>query len=142
MGKPIKIILDSLKADCKNDIESLEHYVNDIKAFTGLENNNSKLKREPVDKYGNSSLHIAAKKGHLNVAVVLIGLGFNPGIKNQFGNTPLHEAASWGHDEICRLLVKEGAKVDDPNDFGVTALEYWNSVGKDFGDKEKPQPED
>jgi ankyrin repeat protein len=46
-----------------------------------------------VDKYGNTALHDAAKKGHIECVQLLIANGANVKVQGDFGNTPLHLAA-------------------------------------------------
>ncbi|KAL4577960.1 hypothetical protein LXL04_014075 [Taraxacum kok-saghyz] len=71
------------------------------------------------DYDGRSPLHLAASKGHENIALYLIQQGVEVNIYDNFGNTPLFEAIKSGHDKVASLLVEKGAslKIDDSGSF-------------------------
>ncbi|PWA51284.1 potassium channel, voltage-dependent, EAG/ELK/ERG, Ankyrin repeat-containing domain protein [Artemisia annua] len=60
---------------------------------------------------GRSPLHLAASKGHEDIALFLIQEGVEVNISDRYGNTPLLEAIKSGHDDIASLLIKEGASL-------------------------------
>lgn len=60
---------------------------------------------------GYSPLSVAAKKGHVEIARLLINAGAK--IDEKVMATPLAIAANYGHVDMVELLVKHGAKIDD-----------------------------
>ena len=64
-----------------------------------------------LDK-GKTALHFAARRGHSQVAKLLLEYGAEKDIATAdvHGKTPLHIAAFHGHDEVVRLLLEFGAK--------------------------------
>lgn len=78
-------------------------------------------------------LHIAASKGYLNFAEVLVGAEANVLAQDKNGDIPLHLAAQYGHNEIVKLLVeKEADSVDNRNKDGDTSLHLaaWSKSNK------------
>ena len=69
---------------------------------------------------GLSRLHIAAKFGHIQTCMEI--LGKNPENKNPLTNgiSPLHLAAENGHFRICEMLLESG--IDDKNPRGRLGL--------------------
>jgi ankyrin repeat protein len=51
-------------------------------------------------------LHVAASRGHVEVARFLVGHGVRPTAQDNDGRTPLHEALSHGHMEVARFLFE------------------------------------
>ncbi|XP_073525972.1 LOW QUALITY PROTEIN: uncharacterized protein [Phyllobates terribilis] len=70
------------------------------------------------DYDGRTPLHMAASKGHKEIALFLLQQGAPVNILDNFGRTPLLEAIKKGHDEVASLLVDGGAKLtlDDAGD--------------------------
>lgn len=64
------------------------------------------------NKIGQTSLHVAAIWGHVEVAEVLLRNGANVNAVNQFGLAPLHAAAQGSRAGVAKLLMEWGA---DPN---------------------------
>ena len=85
---------------------------------------------EKKNKKGETPLHVACGKGHLDRVGQLLDEGANPNTQDNAGWTPLHEVASCGRIEIAKLLLKAGANptVPDPNE-RVTALHDAVSAG-------------
>ena len=54
-------------------------------------------------------LHVAASKGHHELAGMLIRSGADVNATDAKGQTPLHRAAAGGHDTAAGLLVAGGA---------------------------------
>jgi glycerophosphodiester phosphodiesterase len=81
------------------------------------------------DKTGETALHVAARFGHAECAVVLI-----QGTEQQKANlelteasfawTPLHIAAVDGHLQVAQLLIDAGAEVNKMDSSGWTAKEH------------------
>jgi ankyrin repeat protein len=68
---------------------------------------------------GESALMLAALKGHLEVAEILIKKGTDV---NKTDWTPLHYAASAGHVAIISLLLENSAYIDAESPNGTTPL--------------------
>ncbi|KAM3960989.1 LOW QUALITY PROTEIN: uncharacterized protein ACR2FA_004935 [Aphomia sociella] len=61
------------------------------------------------DNAGFTPLHVAAAKGHVRIARLLLQYGANVSAAAQGGIRPLHEAAENCHVEVIRLLLSYGA---------------------------------
>jgi len=70
-----------------------------------------------------TSLHYAARKGHLRVVQALIcKFKFeDPNVQTKSNWTPLMLAADKGHSDVCKLLLSKGAVADMENLQGNTA---------------------
>ncbi|WP_264683262.1 ankyrin repeat domain-containing protein [Wolbachia endosymbiont (group B) of Euphydryas aurinia] len=65
------------------------------------------------DNHGKTPLHIAAKRGLLDIAKFLLDKGADiDAQENKFGRAPLHLAAAKGHLDIVKYLIEKGADVD------------------------------
>ena len=64
------------------------------------------------DVNGDTALHLAASRGHIEVARALLQAGANARKSNNNGQTPLHLATMKGHLEIVRALLEAGAGAD------------------------------
>lgn len=80
---------------------------------------------------GLTSLHIAAKEGHLSVVEVLVENGADPNVRTvrrpdipflYFRDAALHFAGEQGHAAVVEYLLRNGAKVDARNSEGLTPL--------------------
>ena len=76
-------------------------------------------------------LHLAAGKGALGAAQVLVRLGAGVNLTDKDGWTPLHRAARYGHREVAHLLVSRGAKVGMQSKHGKTAAALAKDQGHD-----------
>ncbi|KJE88810.1 hypothetical protein CAOG_00391 [Capsaspora owczarzaki ATCC 30864] len=84
-----------------------------------------KTKRNPK---GETSLHVAAKKGAMDRLAELLEAGENLDDTDNAGWTPLHEACTHGHVEAVRMLLQYGANVNFPGFEKLTPLhEVLNS---------------
>ena len=63
------------------------------------------------NKFRWTPLHVAAKVGHKNVAIVLINAGANIELGDEEKKTPLHWAAMEGQDKCAELLTNAGADI-------------------------------
>ena len=61
---------------------------------------------------GSTALHQAARKGHKEIANLLINNGADVNAVTDNGVTPLHTSAGLGHKEIAELLIAKGANVN------------------------------
>lgn len=86
-------------------------------------------------EYGASTLLLAARGGHVEIARLLLDRGAKvDGRENVHGLTALMEAAGRGHEEIVALLIDRGARVDLATRnymlcSGSTALAYAAGAG-------------
>lgn len=76
----------------------------------------------PLDKYGNTLLHLAVKKQKANLARTLLESGVDVNIMDAKSNTPLHLVSQYGGKECAELLLEFGASVNVVNDYGNTPL--------------------
>ena len=78
-----------------------------------------------VDKYGQTALHFAAKKGYINIVKLLVDKGAIIDAKDsQYSVTPLHVAATVGHVEIVEYFLANGATIDIKNKNNQTPLHF------------------
>ncbi|XP_018399546.1 PREDICTED: ankyrin repeat and death domain-containing protein 1A-like isoform X2 [Cyphomyrmex costatus] len=84
---------------------------------------------DTTDKKGQTSLHCACAKEHLDAVEVLIGLGANVDAQDNDGNTPLHVATRTRHTGIAQLLLKAGANTELIDAEGFTPLHVAASQG-------------
>ena len=75
-----------------------------------------------VDKYGDTTLHLATENGHAAIVEYLVTRGADVNTINEDGDTALHWAAYCGHAAIVELLVSNGADMTAVNKGGDTAL--------------------
>ena len=73
---------------------------------------------------GRTPLHLAAERGHGQVADLLVRGGANLEAKDDNGRTPLHLAAENGQLNVAALLVNAGANQEAEEHSGWTPL-YW-----------------
>ncbi|KYN16469.1 Ankyrin repeat and death domain-containing protein 1A [Trachymyrmex cornetzi] len=84
---------------------------------------------DTTDKKGQTPLHCACAKEHLDAVEVLIGLGANVDAHDNDGNTPLHVATRTRHTGIAQLLLKAGANTELIDAEGFTPLHVAASQG-------------
>ncbi len=82
------------------------------------------------DNYNYTSLHLAAGKGYVEIARMLIDAGADVNVQNEWEQTPLHRAAIFGKVEIARMLIDAGADLDVQNEYGWTPLHMAASNGR------------
>ncbi|CAG9132042.1 unnamed protein product [Plutella xylostella] len=70
-----------------------------------------KMEADPSakDNAGFTALHVAAARGHVRIARLLLQYGANVSAAAQGGIRPLHEASENNHVEMIRLLLSYGA---------------------------------
>ncbi|KAK3830711.1 MAG: ankyrin repeat-containing domain protein [Linnemannia gamsii] len=81
------------------------------------------------DLHGCTPLHLAARRGHLEMVMVLLQLGGDMNSRGERQWTPLHESMSQNHANISSLLVASGTDVTAKNDAGETAEELGKRRG-------------
>ncbi len=82
-----------------------------------------------ADNQGNTPLHAAAGKGHIESVNTLLKLKADVNCTNNQGDTPLHLAASKGHVEVVKALLQKGAKANFLNSQGKTAKDLATQNG-------------
>ena len=73
-----------------------------------------------TDDLGNTPLHYAAHKGHIDIVDYLVNNGADVNAKDGGGWTPLHWAAYRGHMHTVTYLLKRNADVNAKNAYGWT----------------------
>jgi len=85
---------------------------------------------ESRNQEGLTALHMAALKGHIKVAELLIAKGANVNTSGQLiGATPLDSAALLGHKEMVELLIGSGANINSQIITGETPLQRAEQRG-------------
>ncbi|MGL9731678.1 MAG: ankyrin repeat domain-containing protein [Wolbachia sp.] len=82
------------------------------------------------DNHGQTLLHIAAKRGHLNVMKCLVNKGASTNTKDKYDNTPLHSAAYTGKLNIVKYLIIENNNINAKANYGMTPLHLTAENGK------------
>jgi ankyrin repeat protein len=81
---------------------------------------------------GATPLHFAARAGHMEVQMALLGAGAVATEPDAYGRTPLQEAAFNGHQHCARHLLALTSKGESAHavqdDYGMTAL-HWAVLG-------------
>jgi len=81
------------------------------------------------DEKGGITLHMAASKGHKDIAELLITRGADVNAESGRRSTPLHGAAKQGHKALAELLLAKGADVNAKNNEGETPLSMAEERG-------------
>ncbi|XP_029667996.1 ankyrin-3-like [Formica exsecta] len=137
--------------NCKTDIESVIGTLLTAGADTALKNDRGEtalheslecgtlntatllMPRTPTDivsRYGETPLHIAARKNHIDVVMWLLEHGEDPGTQDAGGNTPLHLASARGfHQTVSLLVTSPLAQLERVNVDGLTALQIAAESG-------------
>jgi ankyrin repeat protein len=77
----------------KNDIGKLKELLN-----------NKETDINQLDDYGYSALHIASRKGFMEIAMLLVESGIDVNAKDKNGQTILHYVAVYNQLELARLI--------------------------------------
>jgi ankyrin repeat protein len=83
-----------------------------------------------ADELGEKPLHIAAVRGYLQAASMLIAKGADVNGGDGRGLTPLHAAAWAGNNEVVALLIDKGADINAGDEDGVTPLHAAALAGR------------
>jgi cytohesin len=90
-----------LKAVSKGDVIEVTQYLQQDADWAKSKN-----------KQGESALHLAAEKGHLDIIRLLAEYGADMEAQNRYGATPLAEAVSNGKEAAITLFLELGANPD------------------------------
>ncbi|KAJ7378358.1 hypothetical protein OS493_023613 [Desmophyllum pertusum] len=116
------------RAASEGCIEALEFLLKDRKG---------KTLAEEYDKYENTPLHVAAKKGYVKIVQLLLDSGCCIDCKNDGSLTPLHLAAKFGRIRtVCALLKRDMSIINDEDDASNTPLHLASLHGYDKVAKE------
>ena len=123
------IIQNKVSQSFTTFIES-EDYKNNKKKIAKLVNSK--------DKVGNTPLHLAAYRGYVRMAELLIQNGAKANVKNNEGDTPLHTCISGRRDEdkpaMIAFLIRSGVGINTTNNEGDTPLDIAMHINEDLID--------
>jgi ankyrin repeat protein len=77
-----------------------------------------------------TALHVASRRGHLDVARLLLENGADTEAKDNEEHTALLWASRGGHVDVVRVLLEHGADVETRDDFDVSPLERATIEGE------------
>ncbi len=82
-----------------------------------------------------TALHMAARRGNVEIANVLIGRGATIDVQDKKGETPLRRAINCGRLELVELLMSRGANPLLPDKKGTTpvAMAVTKNILLDIG---------
>lgn len=74
-------------------------------------------------QHGKAALHLAAERGHREVAQILLTSKAFVNAKSKLGVTPLHLSAQNGHNELMKMLIlNHGASIDALSVVGIPVV--------------------
>lgn len=83
-----------------------------------------------VSRYGETPLHIAARKNYVEMVAKLLDHGEDPSLQDAGGNTPLHLGSARGFHQIVSLLITSPlAQLEKTNNEGLTSLQVATESG-------------
>ncbi|XP_012535725.1 ankyrin-1 [Monomorium pharaonis] len=83
-----------------------------------------------TSRYGETPLHIASRKNHVDMVTKLLEHDEDPGTQDAGGNTPLHLASARGfHQTVSLLVTSPLAQLEKVNIDGLTALQVAAESG-------------
>lgn len=83
-----------------------------------------------TSRYGETPLHIASRKNHVDMVTKLLEHAEDPGTQDAGGNTPLHLASARGfHQTVSLLVTSPLAQLEKVNIDGLTALQVAAESG-------------
>lgn len=98
----------------------------DIQRLRGMRAHGASLLAALSEETGETLLHIAARQGSLDLAVVTLGHGLPPHAQlsklSRDGQTALHVAVAGGHEAIVALILESHASPDQRSTSGETPL--------------------
>ena len=83
-----------------------------------------------ADEFGFSCLHLAAKRGYLEVVRALVQQGADINQEGEGATVPLHMAAQFGHEALVQAMLELGADVDHKDSSGSTPLRLAQMYGR------------
>jgi TonB family protein len=94
----------------------------DLQKVKALLKDNPNLVSSKDSYDGSTPLHLAANKGHREVAEMLLAHDAMVDAGNNCGQTPLYLAVAGNHKDIIELLLSNGAQVNAKNISGYTLV--------------------
>lgn len=88
-----------------------------------------KIDIDATDLRGDTALHVAVRRGNMNLVLNLLASGASVDVWNEKKHTPLHVAALTGNKDAVLTLRKYGADIDAQNGWG-TPLYTAAQMGK------------
>ncbi|KAJ3262342.1 hypothetical protein HK103_002783 [Boothiomyces macroporosus] len=89
------------------------------------------VKVDLKDGCGSTALHIAVRRGNLDVVIALVLNGADINCSGFNGWTPLHEAISYSHVLVTHYLLYKSADPSIKNDQGETPVDLAKRIGLD-----------
>lgn len=90
---------------------------------------------DKANKSGDTALHLAAARGHLDTVLSLLNNGAEVNIQNENERTALERASLNKHSEIVDALLKKGGKIIAPSNLIVCGARIEHS------DTDQSQPQ-
>jgi ankyrin repeat protein len=110
----VKLILSACKTEaCKEKCEK-----NESKCKECIK----KLCVELKNKQKETPLHLASKRGDVEVIKELLKFGASVNARDIYQNTPLHFASRYGNDKAILTLLEFGGEIDAKNRYNLTPL--------------------
>ncbi|KAL1488880.1 hypothetical protein ABEB36_014673 [Hypothenemus hampei] len=82
-----------------------------------------------LDTGPDPALHLALRKGHVNIAIVLLEAGANYEITDSNGDRPIHIACAAGLIEVVKVLCALGCNLEVPTRKGLFPLHLATKYG-------------
>ena len=121
----IKLFKDNFEGkDITNELQTLEDATNDAQKEATL-----KALVDAKNNYNETSLHLAAYEGHIEIVKILLDAGADKDFKTFYRYTPLHVAVYKNNKEIVEMLLKAGANKTIKNNQGKTPAEAATQEG-------------
>ena len=93
---------------------------NSLKVCRFIVENNPDYNTWASTTNGNTPLHTAAWRGHIEVYKIIMGKVKDRNPRDKFGKTPLHWAAMRGHFEMCKLILENVNDKSPADNYGKT----------------------
>jgi len=76
-----------------------------------------------TNSVGDTALHVAARRGDIGTAKILLDIGANPNAVGEYGYTPFHGAISSKNFNLIKLFLEHGASKEQRNEDGLTPMD-------------------
>ncbi|PAA55583.1 hypothetical protein BOX15_Mlig032910g2 [Macrostomum lignano] len=88
------------------------------------------IKIDVTDDKGQTALHVACRRSHVQIARLLLEFGADVLKQEKDGVSALHQPARNGSLELCELLLSSGANVDTTDNNGLTPVMVASIEGR------------
>ncbi len=116
MKKKEKLLFDAIESNNINDVKKALK-----KGFLSKPVNLNTFNSD-----GMAPIHLAIKKGAIEITEFLIKNGADVNLKNKYKRTPLMLAGINGHVKLMKLLINNNANINETTDEGETVLHLSN----------------